>query len=240
MKLFQGDGKRSGNGRCLCEKKYAGTNCSRCQEGYSKSIDGDNEVICSGLTTNFVYQITMSVFPSLVRYWWVSCKSASFALSSLPMQQYRRDVRVLRYVPLHLRQPTACVAHLGEPFYHQLPKVSSLAVVVLTASFLMYKDMYGLASIMCTLGSVLIVLYAKHLLWSMPVLKAWTTSRKKTREISHIGNHLELPVFVYTYGFIFLNFVCSRPSVLFFLISHLHGLKSDTDVFLFIHQSILW
>jgi hypothetical protein len=57
-----------------------------------------------------------------------------------------------------------CPSHLGEPFFHQLPKVSSLVVVVLTAGVLMYKDMYGLASIVCAMGSALIVLYAKHLL----------------------------------------------------------------------------
>ncbi|CAF5068329.1 unnamed protein product, partial [Rotaria sp. Silwood1] len=43
-----GDGTRSGNGRCICNTKYSGTNCSNCQSGYTKSVDENDQVICSG------------------------------------------------------------------------------------------------------------------------------------------------------------------------------------------------
>ena len=114
---------------------------------------------------------TWAFFSFPVRYWWMPGQLATFAVPSLPVQQYRRSVRMLRYVSLRSVYSYVSAVRLGEPFYHQLPKVSSLAVIILTASVLMYKDLYGLASIVCTMGSVLIVLYAKHLLWAMPV---WT------------------------------------------------------------------
>jgi len=53
---------------------------------------------------------------------------------------------------------------LGQPFYHELPKMSTLAALLLTASIFMYKEMYGLASLTCTAASILIILFAKNLL----------------------------------------------------------------------------
>ncbi|UJR33181.1 hypothetical protein I4U23_020636 [Adineta vaga] len=47
--MCDGDGKRSGNGRCICDTKYSGTNCSNCRKGYTKSIDLNNQVICTDI-----------------------------------------------------------------------------------------------------------------------------------------------------------------------------------------------
>jgi hypothetical protein len=54
--------------------------------------------------------------------------------------------------------------HLGEPFYHELPKMSTLAVLLLTTSMFLYKEMYGLATLSLTTASILIILFAKNLL----------------------------------------------------------------------------
>ncbi|CAF1073162.1 unnamed protein product [Adineta ricciae] len=56
--LCDGDGKRSGNGRCLCNTKYSGTNCSNCQSGYTKSVDANNQIVCTDIDecrTNFFF-----------------------------------------------------------------------------------------------------------------------------------------------------------------------------------------
>ena len=54
--------------------------------------------------------------------------------------------------------------HSGETFYQQVPKTSTLAVLILTGCIFAYKEMYGFASIAWTTSSVLLILFAKNLL----------------------------------------------------------------------------
>ena len=56
INMFQGDGKRLGNGRCQCESSYAGTNCSKCQQGYVASVDEKNQLVCTG-RRNDIYKV---------------------------------------------------------------------------------------------------------------------------------------------------------------------------------------
>jgi len=123
-----GDGKRSGNGRCICNTKYLGTNCSRCQTGYTKSIDENNNAICSDID---------------------ECQSNGF-LSS-PCLLYKCNNTEGAY---------ECY---GEPFYREVPKVTALFVIVLTMIYLINTNMYGLATLVFTIGCVLMVLFVKHL-----------------------------------------------------------------------------
>jgi hypothetical protein len=53
---------------------------------------------------------------------------------------------------------------LGEPFYRELPKISTLTVLVLTGSIFMFKEMHGLASLTYIMASILIILFAKNIL----------------------------------------------------------------------------
>ncbi len=53
---------------------------------------------------------------------------------------------------------------LGEPFFREVPKMSTLVILIVTAGIFSYKEMYGLASLSLTTASVLIILFAKNLL----------------------------------------------------------------------------
>jgi hypothetical protein len=52
----------------------------------------------------------------------------------------------------------------GEPFFRDPSKISALVVLLVTASILAYKEMYGLTSLTLMLASTLIVLFAKNIL----------------------------------------------------------------------------
>ncbi|CAF3396759.1 unnamed protein product [Rotaria sp. Silwood1] len=99
-----GDGTRSGNGRCICNTKYSGTNCSNCQSGYTKSVDENDQVICSDID---------------------ECRSNLFLSPCIFYKCNNTDGGYECY---------------GEPFFRQLPKMSTLAVLLLTCSILMYKE----------------------------------------------------------------------------------------------------
>jgi hypothetical protein len=53
--------------------------------------------------------------------------------------------------------------YLGEPFYRDLPKMSTLAVLLFTASIFLFKEMFGSATLTLMITIVLIILFAKNL-----------------------------------------------------------------------------
>ncbi|CAF0956634.1 unnamed protein product [Adineta steineri] len=52
----------------------------------------------------------------------------------------------------------------GEPFYQELSKMTTLAVLLITISIFMYKEMYNLATLTCVITSVILVLFVHHIL----------------------------------------------------------------------------
>jgi len=123
-----GDGTRSGNGRCVCHTQYTGTNCSNCKSGYIKSIDENNQVICTDID---------------------ECRSNVFLSPCLLYKCNNTEGGYECY---------------GEPFYRELPKMSTLAILLFTASIFTYKEMHGFALLSLTTASILIILFAKNLL----------------------------------------------------------------------------
>lgn len=123
-----GDGTRSGNGRCECHTSYNGTNCSNCEHGYTKSIDSNNDVVCTDIdecTTNILLS------PCLL----YKCNNTQGAYECY-----------------------------GKPFYHEVPKISALVVLILTGVVFMCRDLHGPASITFVIAIALLIAFAKNLL----------------------------------------------------------------------------
>ena len=160
----QGDGKRSGNGRCVCQTKYTGTNCSRCQTGYTESVDENGEVICSGIANLRRIDDDRTFCPRSIDI--DECQKNVVLSPCLLYKCNNTEGGYECYGKFNvIEDQLARHRHrvLGEPFYRDVPKLSALAIVFLTGLFLIHNQMYGLAALVSTAGCILIVLFVKHL-----------------------------------------------------------------------------
>lgn len=118
-----GDGTRTGNGRCLCGDQFSGTNCSNCRSGYEKSIDENKQVICSDVDE---CQSNLFLSPCLL----YKCNNTIGSYECYGEPFYRDTPKISTLVVLLI---TSCILSYKDMYY--LASISLLSTSVLIVLF---------------------------------------------------------------------------------------------------------